>query len=643
MSDDPTRQIDTPATNIGEPAADAPSPAPAAAAPAAAHMPAPVPITTEPVGAPEVTPGGTEPPSPLAPPATVTAPPSGSNRMRWVIGLGVAGLAIVVAIGAIIVLGSRPAPEALKYIPADAAFVAEVRMDLPGDQMQKLGNLLAHFPGFLDQSTMPDKIDEALSRLVGSASGGSVDYRGDIKPWLSGPAFAAFRPSADASADNPMSFARGVVSLTTTGTVSCNAPFEGRTVSHETYRGLDLFIGNDDSACVIDGHQALIGDAQSVRDALDAHADGKGLDRSEAFRAARSALQGDQLATFYISGASYSDLFTSMVATTPGMSGFMSTLTPAFPEWVIQGVRAEDDAVVVDVISGAALKPTPGVTSGATSAATAGPSLLAVPPAHPSVIAPMAPANTVVFVESQGTGVDLQNLFTQLQAIPDLAPALQMLNGAGGAAQLVGWIEDAGVIVVNGPDAPTGGVLLVAADEAAAKERVATLTSLIALVGIGGSGIETRESTIAGVMVTTVTISNLGSFVPPGSLPPGTEVPADAEVEFSIAAKGRVILLGTGESFMTAVLNVQPGASLADQAFYKKATARALANSRTSIYVGIRDIVAMVEKVLPADEKARWDSDVRPYVTPFEALSMTTAIGEGAAGRSRLVITVSQP
>jgi len=112
MTDDLTRPIETP-------------PATEPSVPTEPAVPA------EPASAP----AGTEP--------VVTTGGPGPNRVRWAVGLGVAALAVAVAIGAIIVLGSRPMPEALKYIPADAAAVAEVRMDLPGDQMQKLGNLLA--------------------------------------------------------------------------------------------------------------------------------------------------------------------------------------------------------------------------------------------------------------------------------------------------------------------------------------------------------------------------------------------------------------------------------------------------------------------------------------------------------------------
>jgi hypothetical protein len=627
MSDDPTRPIETP------PPSDQPDPAGMPVEPATAGMP----VEPAPAGTPaEPAPAGPASAMDRIMAGSTRAAGSGGTRLRWAIALGVAGLAVVVAIGVLLAFGSRPAPEALKYIPADSAFVAEVRMDLPGDQLQKLGNLLAHFPGFLDQATLPDKIDEAFSRLVGSASAGEVDYRADIKPWLSGPAFLAFRTPGDARPDDPSSFMRGVASLTTTGTVSCNTAFRDQTVTHEAYRGLDLVLGNGGTACVIDGRQALVGDSQSVHAALDAHIDGKGLDKSDAYRAARAALQGDQLATVFINGPAYSSFFTKLSEATAGMPGMPAALPfmPGFPEWLIEGVRAEDDVLLIDTVSGPVLEPTAG--------ATTGPSLLALPPAHASVIAPLAPANTVLFVETQGAGVNLQNMFAHLGTFPELAPALQMLNGAGGAGPLVGWIEDAGVIVLDAPDGPTGGIALVAADDAAALQRVQTITGLIAIAGLSGSGIQTRETTIGGVTVTTVAITDLGSLVPPGQLPEGLTVPSDATIEFSIAAKGRIVLLGTGESFMTGVLTVPAGAGLVDQALYKKATARALTGNSITAYVGIRDIVAMIEKVLPADAKARWETEVKPYVAPFEALSFTGS-GGTVGSRSRFTITVSTP
>jgi Protein of unknown function (DUF3352) len=582
---------------------------------------------TEPAAPTEATtpPAGTEP--------VVKAAAPGPSRMRWAVGIGVAALAVVGAIGAYILLGSRPMPEALKYIPGDAVAVAEVRMDLPGDQLQKLGNLLAHFPGFADQSTLSAKIDESLSRLVRQGGDTEIDYVRDIKPWLSGPAFIAFSPPGPAGSGQA-TMDRGVVSATTTGTVSCATPLKGQAVTSETYRGLQLSIASSgDVACVIDGRQALIGDPASVRGALDAKANGTGMDRSDAYGAARARLQGDQLSTVFVNGKGYRASVSSAHTETPLMAD-LSLLTEAIPDWAITGIRAEDDALVLDSFAAPAPDHTPG--------ATAGSSMLPLPPTHASVIAPLAPANTIVYAEAQGAGAGLQNFVARLRTLPNVASAFQMLDGMGGAGPLVGWIEDAGIIVVNGPQTPTGGIALVAADDAAAADKVKTLLGLVAFAGLGSNGVQTRESTIAGVTVTTITISNLSALVPPGQLPPGVDVPSDAKVEFSIAAKGRVILVGSGEDFMTAVLGTQPGSSLAEQAGYKLATSRALANSRGTVYVAIHDIVGLAETFLPADEKAKWEGDLKPYITPFQALSITST-SDASGSHQRLAVTVSQP
>jgi hypothetical protein len=600
-------------------------------------------------------PTATPPPMDLeeSPTATAAGPQSGSamalimaggagraatagSRLRWVLALGVVALAAIVAVGAIVVLGSKPTPPALTYIPADAMVVVELRPDLPGDQVQKLGNLLAHFPGFRDQATLPDKLDQALSRLVSQGSKGSVDYVTDLKPWLSGPAFVAVRQPAEASAADPSAFKRGLASLTTAGAVSCDAPFKDQSVTHESFKGFDLF-ESDGSACVLDGHQALVGDTQSVKDALDAHAAGSGLDRSATYQKARAAAKGDQLATVYVNGSAYASFSAGLLqglGTKPGAPLMPAGFMPAFPEWAIATLRAEDDAVVLDAFAGAPLPASPG--------ASAGPSMLPLPAAHPSELIALAPTNTVAFIEAQGAGVSLQNLLTQLRTMPELAQPLQMLDGAGGAGQLIGWIQDAGILVVNAPDGPTGGVLLAAPDEATATQRVATLTGLLALAGMGGNGVESRQSTVGGVQVTTITITDIASLVPPGQLPPGVDVPANAKVEFSIAAKGKVVVLGAGEAFMNAVLTVQSGSGLVDQAAYKHATARALSGSSFTAYVAVRDIVAMAEKMLPQSETAKWDSDMKPYLAPFEAISITSAPESGGV-HARYTISVSNP
>ena len=92
---------------------------------------------------------------------------------------------------------------------------------------------------------------------------------------------------------------------------------------------------------------------------------------------------------------------------------------------------------------------------------------------------------------------------------------------------------------------------------------------------------------------------------------------------------------------MTTLLNVQPGASLADQAAFKRAGQRGLPNSRTSVYLAAGPGFDLLKELAPA-ETANWDSDIAPYVDPIEAAAISIS-GDPGASRSRLVITVSQP
>ena len=659
MTDDQTRSYQTPgpADPPAEPAADttpATDPAPPADATLATDAAPPAEtVSAAPATGTPATDGMPPAPSPAieSPTASATLPPqpaateiagagvgtaaAGSSRtaLRWGLGLGLAGLVLVLTAGAVFLLGGTNAPEALKYVPADSALVMEARFDLPGDQMQKLGNLLAHFPGFADQSTLTAKIDEALGRFIDAASGGDSNYATDIKPWLNGPVFLSGDATTLAAAESAPA-ERFLLSATTNNAVTCSTTFDDDAVAHETYRGLDLVTANDGAiACVVDGRIGLIGDTASVKKALDTKGSGSGMDKSGAYAAARKALTGDQLATIYIAGAALRDAMPLPAPTLaiPGLEGFAGQI----PEWLILGVRAEDDALVVDGIAA----PVPAASGGA--------SLLPAPPAHPSVVAPQVPADTLVYFEDQGAGVSLQNLFTQLRAVPDLEAPLQMLDGVGGPAGLVGWIDDAAVAVSATnptPDNPNPkvSVYLVAKDDATAAEKLATVKTFIALAGLSGEGIAVATETLSGVEVTTVTISDLGAIVPPGSVPGVDTGTLDTPVSFSIAGRGRIIYLTVGDGAMADMLAVQAGSSLADDAAFKLAGQRGLPNSRTTLYVAVGATVDLVQGFLPPEIAAQWATEFAPYVDPLEALGFSVSM-DPSATRSRFVLTVNQP
>ncbi|HYN69454.1 MAG TPA: DUF3352 domain-containing protein, partial [Candidatus Eisenbacteria bacterium] len=500
-----------------------------------------------------------------------------SSRRRWLIAGGVAILAIAAVIAGVMLLGSSPTPEALRYIPADSVVVGELRLDLPGDQLEKVGNLLAHFPGFKDQSNLPQKLDETFARLVQTASSGAADYQTDLKPWLAGPTFFGLRtPGSDGKPSE-----RAVIVATTDGKVACQPLFEGHPTTHETRAGVDVEVADDGNvACALDGRYGIIGDPDSVRAALDAHAAGSGVNASADYKAAREALGADRLMTVFVAGKDFAELQGMLQGELPSSApslGMLQTL----PRWAIAGFRAEDDALVMDLVSAPAEVAS---ASGAPAQITPASSLPTAPPPRISTLATLLPGDTVALAEGHGVGVGIQSVLAGLRAEPTTAETVGQLDSAlallGGAEGLLGWIGDAAVVVVPDGSSVAGGLVLLAPDDTTATEKVGQLTSILTLAGLG-AGIDIEETTVNGTKITTATFGDLGSLLRLAGA--NVDVPEGTSLEISIAARGQLVMIGGGETFARHILEASD--RLADQAAYKRALGRVADKNLAQIYV----------------------------------------------------------
>ena len=607
-----------------------------------------------PTGSPEAppepapTPGSAPTPAPVTPAsATVASSPelvkvgSATAQRRWLIAGGVAVLAIAAVIAGVMLLGSRPVPEALRYIPADSVVVAELRLDLPGDQLEKVGNLLAHFPGFKDQASLPQKLDEALGRLVQGATSGGADYEADVKPWLAGPLFFGVRPTSAGAQSGAASIDHGVAVATTDGKITCEALFakEDETPNSETYKSFTLVVTDDAGfACALDGRYGVLGDPASVKAALDAHGAGSGVDTSADYKAAREALGADRLMTLFVAGKGALDLQGALQSELPIPEPSLGLLQTV-PRWAMVGFRAEDDALVLDLVGA---PPTAGSSgSGAPPAAGSGAPASALPSAPPpktSTLATLVPADTVALAEGHGVGIGIQKLLAALRTTPDASETLGQLDSAlallGGAEGLLGWIGDAGVVIVPDGTSVAGGVVLLAPDDATATEKVGQLTSFLTLAALGG-GVDIQETTVNGTKITTATFGDLGSLLRLGGA--NVDVPAGTSLAISVAARGSLVMIGGGETFARHML--EAGDRLADGAAYKRAIALAADRNLAQVYVAASALLPLAETALPVDELKAFDTEVKPYLEPFDAIVMTSTT-DGTLSRTRIVATV---
>ncbi|HSO29041.1 MAG TPA: hypothetical protein VLS28_04010 [Candidatus Sulfomarinibacteraceae bacterium] len=576
-----------------------------------------------------------------AAPTEAAAPAVGGSRARWLIGGGVAVAALAALVLAATLLGARPLPEAFRYLPADSAVVVELRPELPGDQREELGAFLAHFPGFADRSILDQKIDEVLGRIVNEASGGSVDYATQVDPLLAGP--LAFSISADGLGEAMSGGTTAGILLvaTTDGEVTC-AALGGPGSDAGAHRDVELVLVDRDMACAMHGRFMLLGDLATIKSGLDARLDGRGMDGSADLKAARAELDGDQLATVYASGA-------SLAALLPDASARLGLDLPdmEMPAWTIIGLRAEDDALVVD-----------GVT--APTAAAGPPGAPTAAPAAESRFAGVLPADTLGYAEAHGVGAMLAGGLAALRADPAGADAFAQVEAAlallGGADALVGWIEEAGVAVFPVADGVGAALLIRGTDPAAAAARVAQVRNLLALAATG-TDITVRDTEHAGVTITTIDLGDLGDLLGAlggldglGSVPglpgdlggvgdlglPGDV--ADVRLKFALTARDDLVVIALGDGVAERILDTDAVSSLATTAGYERAMALAGIRNNVQMYVALDAVIAFAEGLASGEDLETWNREIEPYAEHLASVAWSST--RSGTNHSRLVLIV---
>lgn len=637
--DDPTAT--PPETAAGDPpatVADTAAP-PAAPMSAAPHDPsATVPASTMPGPPAEVvpTPAPAEP-SEVAPGAEVVTAPTpegvpvtavataGASRARWLVGGGIAVAAVAGLILAATMLGARPMPEVFKYLPSDSAVVVELRPELPGDQRQNLGNFLAHFPGFEDQSTLDAKIDEVLERITREGSSGAVNYATQVKPLLGGPMAVAIDAASlkdSMSGGTPAGF---LVVATTDGTATCDSVFGPTTVA-STHRDVEIRTVDDSLslACAIHDRQLLVGSESTIGAGLDARLDGKGIDGSSVYRAAHAKLEGDQVASIYMD---IDVLFDAMT----DLAGSMGQELAALPQggWVIEGFRVTGDALVVDAYGGGMTAPAP--PSGAPTTA----------PAAESRFAAVLPSDTLGYLEVHGFGALMETTIATLRADPDQAEAVQSLDQAlamlGGADNLVGWIEEAGLAVIPTGDSVGGAILFRGTSAEKAAAQVTQIRNLLVLASTG-SDITISDEDHNGVTITKIDLGDvsglLGQFGAPAT--PGV---GNVRLELQLTARDDLVIFGIGEGVAERILDVQSSGSLASAGTYDHLIEIAGATNDVQMYVALDASLGFVEGFLSGQELGSYETELKPYLEHLAGVGFTTR-GSGSAGHARVVFTV---
>ncbi len=540
-----------------------------------------------------------------------------TSRTRWIVaGIAAASVVAFVVVAAILLTSRTAPPAAYAYVPAGAQVVAELRPELSGDQRANIGELLSHFPGFADQSILDTKIDEALNRIIDRLSGQDVDYVHDVKPYLAGPVVVATTgPGATtpAAAGLPDGI---VVVLSTNGAVGCGTLGAGSTTT--THAGHAVVLVDDATlgqvACSQDGSQLVVGREVALDLALDTHAAKTGIDRDPAFTAAAAAVPADRLAFAYVSKAAL------LGSTAVGQAA--SAIDPSvLPDWLGVTVRAEGDGLVADALvpepAAAGASPTPSVAP-TDSFPTLG-------PAKASTLAQHLPATTVAAFEQRSTGVVIRDLLgTASRLGPTVAPAVDQVRSAfnlvGGLDSFLEWIGDATVVVTKDGGAYGGGLVIeTGSAEPKAKAKLDQLVAFLRFAG-AASGFTVSDAPYGAGTVTTIGVSR---NVIAGQLSPEQAAILPERIDVSYTTQGGLAVFGIGDRFVKSVVDTKPGSSLADQARYARALQLAGATNTGQVYLDIPAVVDPIVASLDPTNRALYEREYKPYVTPLDAVALT--------------------
>ncbi len=285
------------------------------------------------------------------------------------------------------------------------------------------------------------------------------------------------------------------------------------------------------------------------------------------------------------------------------------------PAWAAGSARAADGALVFEAT-------TPAVGDG-TSPAKAG----------ASAIASRLPSTTIVAIEVRDLGPSVVAGFETLKDTLACDPATaktvdeleQALAAVGGVEALVGWAGDTAIAVELKGGTPGGGLAAIVTDEAAAGRTLDQVQALLALGG-QGAGVTVRQEPYGkgDLLVVTVPAEAVGAEVP----------------EIAVTVQDGVFALGTLQ-FVKDVLDTTAGSSLAQLDAYKRAISLAGGDGVSDVFVDIAGLRAAAESMMPADEKARYETEVKPFLEPFEAFASVVE-APGATTTSRAVITFTK-
>lgn len=551
------------------------------------------------------------------------------------IGVAVGGFLLEARSGA---LGAAAA-----YVPADAPFFLEMRLEPSADQDAALRELLGRFPaieGIDVARPLYDQLVELIDEQLAAEADTEITWTQDVAPWFGGRVAFGLTSFPIEALDpmNPMAeppIPEMVVVIDVTDPAAASGTIErlaaeqpGMETTESEHRGVAVhsLASGEGAYAVTDDALLFAPTAEAITAALDTAAD-PALRLSDAADVAEMAAQ---LPTDWLIFATYD--FTELMAVSfeqsegqPAADVFRSLMDDQ-PLRGAMAMGASGDRFTMDAVSEA--------PSGAFAVENADRGL-----------AGEVPADALYFGDGGNIGSALTALVGALTAAagedPTLAEQIATAEAALGAdlEEMVAWIDDGAIVAGWDGEEPYAGLVLVPNDVDAAQRRIGQLVTFAGLATLDpSSGVTVEEAEVAGATVTTI------RWEDPEAMPmEGMPLPTGVAVQVTVTDERAII--GLGEAFVGRVLELDAAGSLAADPRFADAVAELGPISNAGVawldVAGTREAIeTALEPMLSAmDPDGLYASEIRPWLLPLDRLVTVTVLdGELLVQRSALLI-----
>jgi hypothetical protein len=568
---------------------------------------------------------------------------------RWqiaviaVVALLAAGIGLVLGLTVLPSRSSGALGTSASYVPAEAVVYMEARLDLPAGQRESLRTILERFPGIDADDVLTDALADTLDDAM-SGGGLPIDYSGDIAPWFDGRVAVAlldYPLSMDAASPVVLPSAAALVGVrdvaaadafTNTLREELQAKSAGATFTSSDHAGVTIWTLDVDSpvagqgfAYALSGDQLLMANGlATIETLLDVHGGDASLAQRDELRDLAVHLPAEWVGVATIDVAAMLDqVRTGVESADPALREVMDAYLDAVPSFAVSSIGFEDDAVRIDGVS---------TLPGGDVAPSSGRRELAA----------SVPGDAIFFADGPNVGPGLTQSITGLRAAlaasagsETVMEGLRQAEAALGAdlEEFVSWIGGGAMAAGWDGEQAYAGLVLEAADSAAAAQRLAQLRALVELAAMDPSTqVEVSTESVGGVEVTTISAST-------ASMMPG-DVPV-SEVVVQYALDGETAIIGFGDRFVGRVVGIEAGQSLADTDRYGAAIERFGGDDNAGAF--FLDLVALREALETAfgslDTTGMYEAEVKPNVEPLDYFAGVTRVeGDAVVSRYGLVL-----